>query len=81
MQSIAVPAVESFYFDSVGLTMSAMQVAQGDRDRAAGIEAWLLSRDPELLSSQVQSGCGSVSLYLDSKQVTLQSGLHFELPS
>ena len=57
------------------------QAAEGDEERAAGVEAWLRSRDPDLVAQLVRKSQHGVRVCLDGRVVELQHGLHFELPS
>lgn len=57
-----------------------MQLAEGDESRAAGITAWLVSRDPEHLGKLAAQGKGQVEVRLDGRTVQLKDGLHFGLP-
>lgn len=57
-----------------------MQVAGGDESFAAGIAAWLTSRDPQTLTAESSHEPGAVSFVLDGKTVNLKQGVHFSLP-
>lgn len=57
--------------------MRFLQAAGGDASRAAGISAWLKSRDPKLLAQACEKG--SITFTLDGKPVGLQLGSHFTI--
>ena len=46
-----------------------------------GVEAWLRSRDPDLLANLAQQNHGHVGFVLDGKKIALESGVHFAIPT
>lgn len=57
-----------------------VQAAGGSEEQAAGLGAWLASRDLARLGEEVQAGGGTVRVRLDGKDLVLRHGVEFRSP-